>query len=186
MSCVDSVVAAGRDSAGHDWLLICVSTLVQGLLSGGYPREDPLKTYRGPNQNGTACPAIHQLHACATCRPLESSRTAASAGAAADGVTGTGVFADLLLLLLWMMCLGACGPCRLQATGYGGTVSQTHNIEAKLKAREANPDASLEERAKQREVSTESSSSSCQGVVPVLLVVLVSCGSCSSAPIGWQ
>jgi hypothetical protein len=32
-------------------------------------------------------------------------------------------------------------------------VSQTHNIEAKLKAREAHPDASLEERAKQREVS---------------------------------
>jgi hypothetical protein len=40
----------------------------------------------------------------------------------------------------------------VQATGYGGTVSQTHNIEAKLKAREENPDASLEERAKQREV----------------------------------
>lgn len=40
-------------------------------------------------------------------------------------------------------------------------MSQTHNIEAKLKAREANPDVSLEERAKQREVST--GSSSCQG-----------------------
>lgn len=40
----------------------------------------------------------------------------------------------------------------LQATGYGGTVSQTHNIEAKLKAREDNPNLSQDERAKQREV----------------------------------
>jgi len=39
-----------------------------------------------------------------------------------------------------------------QATGYGGTVSQTHNIEAKLKAREDRPNPSQEERAKQREV----------------------------------
>lgn len=39
-----------------------------------------------------------------------------------------------------------------QATGYGGTVSQTHNIEAKLKAREDRPNPSQEERAKQREI----------------------------------
>ncbi len=39
-----------------------------------------------------------------------------------------------------------------QATGYGGTVSQTHNIEAKLAAREAAPNPEREARAAAREL----------------------------------
>jgi hypothetical protein len=50
-----------------------------------------------------------------------------------------------------------------QATGYGGTVSQTHNIEAKLKAREAAPNPELEAKAKQREVRVMSDEASVWG-----------------------
>lgn len=39
-----------------------------------------------------------------------------------------------------------------QATGYGGAVGKAHNIEAKLKAREEQPNPSLEEKCAKREI----------------------------------
>jgi cytochrome c oxidase assembly protein subunit 11 len=39
-----------------------------------------------------------------------------------------------------------------QATGYGGAVGKAHNIEAKLKAREEQPNPTLEEKCAKREI----------------------------------
>jgi hypothetical protein len=76
------------------------------------------------------------------CRPICSCSTCAHRQSATPALTSG--------MVVWIGCVRS-SVC-LQATGYGGTVSQTHNIEAKLKAREDNPNLSQDERAKQREV----------------------------------
>lgn len=69
--------------------------------------------------------------------------------------------AALLLLLQGAVVLGMIGfsyasvplyRAFCQATGYGGAVGKAHNIEAKLKAREEQPNPSLEEKCAKREI----------------------------------